>query len=97
MTQGTLFTVQPTFDGSTFEPEVDADRLTRQLDIVQRYMLQESDHQWRSLREISQFTEMPEASISARLRDLRKPRFGGYLVERRRRSAGTFEYRVSHD
>lgn len=35
------------------------------------------------------------ASISARLRDLRKPKFGGYVVERRRRTVGTWEYRVS--
>ena len=39
----------------------------------------------------------PQASISARLRDLRKPRNGGYVIERRRRgeaAKGIFEYRM---
>lgn len=33
-------------------------------------------------------------SISARLRDLRKPQFGGFLVEKRRLEGVLFEYRV---
>jgi hypothetical protein len=55
------------------------------------------DGQWRTLAEISAVIRCPEASVSARLRDLRKNKFGGYLVERRRRGAerrGLFEYRV---
>ena len=36
-----------------------------------------------------------EAGVSARIRDLRKPRFGGYNVERRRAGKdGLFEYRI---
>jgi hypothetical protein len=56
-----------------------------------------SDHQWRTLDEIADVTGDPHASISAQLRHLRKPRFGGYLVEKRsrgRRDQGLFEYRV---
>lgn len=86
-----LHDLRPRFDGSSFEPVLDADRLTRQLDSVRCLML---DHQWRSLSEIAAATGCPEASVSARLRDLRKPKFGGYVVERRRRTAATFEYRV---
>jgi hypothetical protein len=38
---------------------------------------------WLTLRELSQLTQYGEASISAQLRHLRKPRFGNYVVEKR--------------
>jgi len=50
------------------------------------------------LSEIAAAAGDPEASVSAQLRHLRKPRFGSYVVEKRPRgdrSAGLFEYRVS--
>lgn len=50
---------------------------------------------WWSLRELHNLAGGSEAGISARLRDLRKPRFGGYQVERRRVEGGLFEYRIS--
>jgi hypothetical protein len=53
-----------------------------------------SDGEWRTLHEISAATGYPEASCSSRLRDYRKPRFGAHHVERRRRTEGTWEYRV---
>lgn len=34
------------------------------------------------------------ASAGARLRDLRKPKFGGYQVDRRALGNGAFEYRL---
>jgi hypothetical protein len=54
------------------------------------------DGQWRTLYEIAKATGDPETSTSAQLRHLRKPRFGGYVVEKRRRTAtaGTWEYRL---
>lgn len=85
------------FDGRTFNPQKDGERLTAQLATVRSLML---DGQWRTLREIAASVGAPEASISARLRDLRKSRFGGYLVLRRRvdASPGLWEYRVTgHD
>jgi len=98
MTQPDLFTRQPAFDGATFEPAKDAERLTGQLATVREYMLAANlyaiGETWYSLAEIASGTGYPEGSISARLRDLRKSKFGSYLVERRRRSPGTFEYRV---
>lgn len=57
-----------------------------------------NDGKWRTLSEISALTGDGEASISARLRDLRKDEFGGLNVDRRRRgdeSRGLFEYRVT--
>ena len=91
MSQGNLFDVGPRFDGETYEPKEDQVRLGRQMSAVKTLML---DGRWRSLSRISEILGYPEASISARIRHLRKPRFGGYEVERRRVSGGLFEYRV---
>ena len=38
---------------------------------------------WLTLRELSQLTQYGEASISAQLRHLRKPKYGSYVVEKR--------------
>ena len=56
------------------------------------------DGQWRTLREISDATRAPEASASARLRDIRRAgKDGGWTVEVRLRNGvrGHFEYKVS--
>ena len=90
--QPSIFDVRPPFDGPDLTPS-DTTRLTAQLARVRTYML--SHGAWKSLAEIAQATGEPEASVSARLRDCRKVKHGGYSVERRRRSPGTFEYRVS--
>lgn len=82
------------FDGETYEPKHDRVRLNRQLSKVWAVML---DQKWRTLKEISHLTDQPEASISARLRDLRKERFGSHRVERERygfEGSGTFIYRL---
>jgi hypothetical protein len=80
-----------TFDGETYEPEQDQVRLTGQMLRVYDYM---KDGEWRTLRHISDACAGSEASVSARLRDLRKPRFGAYTVERRRIKGGLYQYRV---
>ena len=79
-----------TFDGDTITPE-DFPRLNRQLRAVYDLM---RDGAWRSLRQISNRTGEPEASISARLRDLRKPKFGRFKVLRRNEGGGFFVYQV---
>jgi hypothetical protein len=55
-----------------------------------------ADGRWRTLSEIAAVTRQPGSSVSARLRDFRKKKYGGRLVERRRRStgSGTYEYRM---
>ncbi len=83
------------FDGVTYEPKFDATRLRGEMARVYDVMI---DGVWRTLHEIQGFTRDPEASISARLRDLRKAKFGSHTVERRRRGdpkRGLFEYRVT--
>ncbi len=82
------------FDGVTYEPEHDEGRLFPQLQEVIWAM---HDGQWRTLEEIGGLVGHPQASISARLRDCRKDRWGARLVDRRRRgnaARGLFEYRL---
>lgn len=81
----------PHFDGVTYSAERDGERLTRQLDRVRNLM---ADGQWRDLQTLVIRCGGTTASVSARLRDLRKPRFGGYTVERRHVAEGWFEYRM---
>lgn len=83
------------FDGDTYEPDFDEERLGKQSRKVYDLMV---DGEWRTLGEIESATGAPQASISARLRDFRKPRFGGFTVERRRRGDpkdGLFEYQLN--
>lgn len=79
------------FDGKTFVPERDADRLKSQLNDVYWLM---RDGAWRTLQQISDATGAPMQSASARLRDCRKVKFLGGIVERRFISKGLFEYRL---
>jgi hypothetical protein len=43
---------------------------------------------WLTLDELAKLTHYPPASISAQLRHLRKPEYGGFVVEKRPRVAG---------
>lgn len=85
-------------DGVTFVKHLDKDRLNTQLLAVHELM---EDGKWRTLPEIvatlkGNEIRATEASVSARLRDLRKPKFGSMTVERRRKmgSSGLWEYRL---
>lgn len=87
---------------NTSTARFDEARHTGQLRDVYRTM---RDGKWRTLWELridvaTKFgTHYPEQSISARVRDLRKPKFGGYEVLRRPASEchndGLFEYRLN--
>jgi hypothetical protein len=82
------------FDGATYDRGLDGIRLTGQLQRVFDYM---ETGQWRTIPEIASKVGGSEAAVSARLRDLRKPKFGGYLVEKRRvgdPTDGLWEYRL---
>jgi hypothetical protein len=71
----------PNFDGETYRRALDHARLSGQLKRVYLLML---DGQWGTLRGIAAEVLAPEASVSARLRDLKKPKFGGFNIERKR-------------
>lgn len=86
--------VAPYFDGDTYEPELDQARLATLLNRVHAFM---RDGQWHTLAEIVRACGGTEASVSARLRDLRKDRFGANDVRKRRsiEHDGLFEYRLA--
>lgn len=84
----------PEFDGETYEAEQDHERLGAQ---ALRVWGAVRDGYWRTLSEIEAICGDPQASISARLRDFRKKKFGENVVERQRRGEGKkglHEYRV---
>ncbi|KKM93303.1 hypothetical protein LCGC14_1209780 [marine sediment metagenome] len=91
-----------TFDGVTYTPKHDQKRLTGQLKAVYKIL---STGPWYTLQDIRTlvFTYSKgkmiasEASVSARLRDLRKEKFGGHTVNKRHRGdpkRGLWEYQL---
>lgn len=83
----------PRIDGQTFDRAKDGVRLGKQALRLFAFM---KGGGWWSLHELSRYTADPEASLSARMRDFRKDRFGAHTIERRRRveAGGTWEYRL---
>lgn len=86
-----------TFDGKTFDKERDEERLFTQLEAVYQVM---SDGKWRSIYRLQADllricgVQGSYASLSARLRDLRKEKFGAHFVDRRHVQDGLYEYRL---
>jgi hypothetical protein len=86
----------PLFDGRTYNAERDGQRLSTQLEAVRRIL---SDGRWWTLDEIRGFLhqrgiDANDSSISARVRDLRKPKFGAHDVQRRFIHRGLWAYRM---
>ena len=80
---------------STFGPAYDAARDKLRIDSQMRRVLDAMiEGDWTSLAELAYLTHDPESSLSAQLRHCRKQRFGGWVVEKRRRTTGTWEYRL---
>jgi hypothetical protein len=80
------------FDGETYNHERDFDRLNGQLHRVFDLI---KDGAWRTIPEITDaIGDASPQSISARLRDLRKDKFGAHTVERRYLGEGLYEYRL---
>jgi hypothetical protein len=81
------------FDGESIEAS-DVPRLIRMQDRVQGFM---ADGAWHLPEDVRKGLGLPEGTaITSRIRDLRKRRFGGFAVERRRHAdgSGRFEYRL---
>ncbi len=79
------------FDGETFDFAFDGSRLTGQLGRVYDCM---KSGNWLTLQEIAESCGGSEGGCAARLRDLRKERFGGFEVERIHTIAGIHLYRM---
>lgn len=81
------------FAGIVYEHRRDSLRLTNQ---IIRIICLMRDAKWRTLKEISELTGDPEASVSAQLRHLRKERFGSHIVNKRLRDnwPNTWEYQL---
>jgi hypothetical protein len=78
------------FDGSTYEAARDHMRLSGQLNAVRDVM---RDRQWHTLSEIAMRVGGSVPGVSARIRDLRKPKFGGHHIDREYVSSGLWRYR----
>jgi hypothetical protein len=62
----------------------------RQRDVLCDVMLSARQCEtWLTLDELAKLTHYPQASISAQLRHLRKPEYGGFTVEKRPRAVST--------
>jgi hypothetical protein len=60
--------------------------LRRQRDVLRDVMLSAGQcGAWLTLRDLSRLTHYGEASISAQLRHLRKPEYGAFVLDKRRR------------
>ena len=79
-------------DGETYEHDRDHNRLALQRVAVWDCIVNGA---WWTLAGIAQTTGHPEASVSARLRDFRKEKFGNHIIERRYVEDGLWEYRVN--
>lgn len=80
------------FNGDDYVPKRDDGRLRGQQLRIWELM---RDGAWRTLGEIAAHTGDPEASISAQLRHLRKPRFGSHRIEKKHLGGGLYAYRLA--
>lgn len=79
---------------TTYDYGLDSARLRTLRERIRDLML---DGRWRTFSEIQFYCGGSETGISAKLRDLRKPAYGAYAVDRRRRGNpkdGLWEYQV---
>ena len=80
------------FEGSDYDSKKDRARLTGQMLRIYNCMI---DGKKRTLQEIQKITIDPESSISAQLRNLRKKKWGTFVVEKQRRyNGGLWEYQL---
>lgn len=78
-----------TFSGSDYNAARDSVRLTGQLLRVWDVM---KDGKRRTLGEIARLAKAPEASVSAQIRNLRKPENGGHSIDKEWIDNGLYHY-----
>lgn len=79
------------FDSGVTLTADDHARLTGQILDVFRVL---SDFRWHTLDDVAKRSGAPAASASAQIRNLRKARFGGHVLDRRHVGNGLYEYRL---
>ena len=79
------------FDGSDYVHEEDSSRLAKNHFKLKDLM---SDNVFRTLGEISHITKIPEASVSAGLRNFRKERFGSHTLNKKYLENGLYSYQL---
>ena len=79
------------FTGADYCKKRDYKRLKLQLERI-FYLMNKG--KWRTLSEIGTLVNASTASVSAQLRNLRKPSFGGFTVERKHIENGLYKYRL---
>ena len=84
----------PKYVGETYAKHLDETRLDTQIAKVYRMMKRSS---WTSLAVLSTQCDCSEASVSARLRDLRKPQWGGHDIDKKRMEGGLWAYKMTSD
>lgn len=77
--------------GPAYDEKIDGERINKQQARIRKFMLNAG---WKTLGEIEEALNYPQASISAQLRHLRKRRFGSFIVDKRRMGTA-WEYHVS--
>jgi hypothetical protein len=82
---------QEPFDGSDYQHDRDHARLSKQQQRIFDFM---KDGEWRTLKHIAYVTSAPETSVSAQLRNFRKPKFGSHTVEKDYDAHGLYYYRL---
>lgn len=86
-------------DGESYKAPLDHDRIARHHIIIKNIMLDGKEHSHAELEEAIRDAgyEVKDSTVSARQRDLRKPKFGAYNIIRRRVGSGKdghFVYRL---
>jgi hypothetical protein len=77
--------------------ETHGSRPATQLGVLRDVMLSAAEcGAWLTLHELSRLTHFGEASISAQLRNLRKPECGGFLLKKRLRRGALIDREEGH-
>jgi hypothetical protein len=79
------------FDGADYDHERDGKRLAKNHFKLKALM---QDQRFRTLSEISAITHIPEASVSAGLRDFRKEKFGRHILNKNYLENGLYSYQL---
>lgn len=79
------------FDGATYDRELDGSRLRVQLEAVKKVL---SDGKPHTILDFI-YCSGSEAGQRARIRDLRKVKFGRHVILRARETNGLFSYRMA--